>query len=142
MPGGFGWLQDTTGTCSVTIDLTGIYYDNTGNSPGRSCRTVLQNAVADPNHSPVYIPVFNGYCPRNGSCSPSPTYLLSGFAEFVITGYNIPSVPRQSSIITGTSYCTGNDFCVYGFFTSGVLSANAGAIGGVNYGAVIVQMVG
>jgi hypothetical protein len=86
--------------------------------------------------------VYDGFCPTNSkTCSPSPTYHLAGFAAFVITGYNLPSVGKQSSLITGNSYCTGNQFCVYGFFTQ-ALVPGSGTVGGTNFGASIVKMLG
>jgi len=134
VPGGFGWLDDPSGTCSASVDVDNIYHDNTGVSAGNSCKTALE--TARDNRTVVFIPVYDGASGtgHNGY------YHLKGFAAFVVTGYHLPGFTAPSWL-SGESYCSGSDKCVYGFFTQGLVPS-AGAIGGPNLGATVVELTG
>jgi Flp pilus assembly protein TadG len=136
LPGGFGWLVDSTGNCGVVVDVTLTYPDDTGASAGNSCKTALQNARTA--HTQVFIPVYDGY-QANGS---NGTYHLKGFAAFVVTGYNLPGL-SAASWLTGTSYCKGSAKCVYGFFTRALLPPSAlGTVTGTDLGGNAVSLTG
>jgi len=47
----------------------------------------------------------------------------------------------QNSSISNTSYCRGNDKCVYGFFTKELIP-NPGDLGGQDLGATVVTLTG
>lgn len=134
LPGGFGWLSDPGGNCSVTIDISGTYADNTGVSAGTSCKAVLPTLRA--NHTVLYIPVFDGL----GGTGHNGTYHLKGFAAFVVTGYQLPGL-KDKSIISNKDYCKGTAKCIYGFFTQGLVN-KPGGVGGSDLGARIVQLIG
>jgi hypothetical protein len=134
LPGGFGWLADPAGNCSVDIDISGSYNDDTGASAGKDCKTALTNARQ--NTTVLYLPVFDGA----GGTGHGGTYHLRGFAAFVVTGYSLPGLSAKSTIST-KDYCKGSDKCVYGFFTQGLVD-KPGHIGGSDLGARIVQMIG
>jgi Flp pilus assembly protein TadG len=136
LPGGFGWLQDSGGNCSVAIDATLTYPDDTGASAGNSCKTALQ--AARTNRTQVFVPVYDGM-QGNGT---NGIYHLKGFAAFVVTGYNVPGL-SAASWLTGTSYCKGNNKCVYGYFTRALLPASAlGGLGGTDLGAITISLSG
>jgi Flp pilus assembly protein TadG len=134
LPGGFGWLDDATGTCGTTVDANGIYHDDTGASAGNSCKTALQTART--NRTVVYVPVYDGA----GGSGHNGYYHLKGFAAFVVTGYNLPGL-SSASWLTGTSYCKGSAKCVYGYFTRGLIPST-GTIGGPDLGASVVSLTG
>jgi hypothetical protein len=134
LPGGFGWLADAAGNCSVHIDINGIYNDDTGASAGKNCKTALTDAQQ--NRTVLYLPVFDG----EGGTGHNGTYHLKGFAAFVVTGYSLPGLSAKSAI-SNKDYCKGTTKCVYGFFTQGLV-AKPGQIGGSDLGARIVQMIG
>jgi Putative Flp pilus-assembly TadE/G-like len=135
LPGGFGWLQDTTGNCGITVDATLTYADNTGASAGNTCKTALQNARTA--RTQVYVPVYDGY-QANGN---NGTYHLLGFAAFVITGYNLPGL-SAASWLTGGTYCKGSAKCVYGYFTRALLPASPAGSLPTDLGGVVVTLAG
>lgn len=135
-PGGFGWLGnlDPTATCSTLVNADGTYTADPGVSPPQECRDALTAARATREIN--YMPIFNQVTGTgNGT-----TYTIAGFAPFVITGYNQPGLSDASSL-TGERYCKGDDKCVYGYFTQGLIPAK-GRIGGPDLGAFIVTLVG
>ena len=133
LPGGFGWLADA-GSCSVHVDVSGTYHDDTGVSAGNACKVALENART--NRTVLYLPVFDGL----GGSGHNGVYHLKGFAAFVVTGYNLPGLKDKSSI-SNQEYCHGSEKCIYGFFTQGLVD-EGGTIGGSDLGARVVQMIG
>jgi hypothetical protein len=143
MPGGFGWLTaDTSGQCTTTVDVvTGLYFDQTGAAPSQHCRTALTNIYNTSPHTPVYLPVFDGLCSPSDTCTPKSSYHLAGFAAFVITGFYMQGSIKQPSLMTGNSYCKGSQFCVYGFFTQGLIPNGTGTVA-KSFGGTAVSMRG
>ena len=134
LPGGFGWLDDTTGSCAATVDVNNVYHDNSGVSASAACKAALQ--AARTNRTVVYLPVYDGA----GGTGHNGYYHLKGFAAFVVTGYYLPGFDAPSWL-TGTSYCKGSAKCVYGYFTQGLIPS-AGTIGGPDLGASVVSLTG
>ncbi|HWO66877.1 MAG TPA: pilus assembly protein TadG-related protein [Umezawaea sp.] len=134
LPGGFGWLADTTGTCRTTVDVTGSYQDTTGVSASHVCQTALGDARAQ--RTSVLVPVFDGA----GGTGHGGVYHLRGFATFVLTGYSLPGF-RAKSTLTNAFPCNGDVKCVSGYFTRGLIPAGA-ELGGPDLGTVVVRMVG
>lgn len=108
LPGGFGWVDDTE-SCQVDIEDE-TYSADPGVSAPSDCRTALEEART--GRYPVYLPIYDGVTGTGNSV----TYHLKGFAAFIVTGYSLPGLSAPSWL-TGTSYCSGADKCVYGFFT-------------------------
>jgi Flp pilus assembly protein TadG len=141
LPGGFGWLNDPNGNCTAAVNVNNTYQDNTGVSISAACKTALQNAIASPPGSPpsvIYLPIYDGL---QGSGS-SGIYHLAGFAAFVVTGayVNGSGGLKMASDISGKAYCSGNNRCIYGFFTQGLVPG--GTPGGTNFGASTVSLAG
>jgi hypothetical protein len=137
LPGGFGWLDDPTNSCSVYIDSTLQYPDRSGVPVKADCITALDNART--NHTTLFFPVYDGV---NGSGG-NGTYHLAGLAAFVVTGgyLNGSSGWKKSSLITGTDYCKGSQRCLYGFFTGALLPPGT-VLGGTNFGVSVVTLIG
>jgi hypothetical protein len=140
LPGGFGWLQDTSASqnCTTTVNTANTYNDDPGVSAGDNCVTALQGDYT--NHTLVYLPIYNGLqgTGANG------VYHLAGFGAFVITGGYVNGSHggfKQPSNITGQNYCRGSDRCIYGFFTKGLLP-NAGPGGASLPGVSTVTLTG
>lgn len=133
-PGGFGWLDQYEGTCYTPVQADGTYGSDPGVSPSQACKTTFGNGRA--NRQVMLLPIFNAV---NGTGT-NTTYHLAGFAPFVITGYNLPGLSAASSL-TGQNHCHGSDDCVYGYFTRALIPAR-GTIGGPDFGASIVSLVG
>ncbi|GAA3167724.1 hypothetical protein GCM10010466_67870 [Planomonospora alba] len=133
-PGGFGWLDDFDGACSVTVAAGGTYGGDPGVSPSQACRAALATARAD--RAVTYLPVF-----REVTASGQNTmYTIEGFAPFVITGYAMTGASAPSSL-TGQEHCKGSDKCVYGYFTRSLMPVR-GSLGGPDLGASIVTLIG
>jgi Flp pilus assembly protein TadG len=138
-PGNFGWTLDPSGNCSTVIS-NGTYGGNTGTSvPGGQnpgdCETVIANAQA--NKTLVYLPVYSAI---SGTGS-SQTYTLLGFAAFVITGYHITGSFSAKDWLNPSLLCKGNNFCIDGYFTHGLIPSTGG-LGGTGLGASIVKLTG
>ncbi len=134
LPGGFGWLEDTTGYCETRVDITGTYVDTTGVSASHQCQDALQ--AARDGRTITLVPVYDGA----GGTGNGGFYHLRGFASFVVTGYSLPGFSAPSSL-TGTKPCKGTDKCVYGYFTRDLVTT-ATALGGPEMGATAVQVIG
>jgi Flp pilus assembly protein TadG len=133
-PGNFGWTSDT-GNCSTFISGSGTYTGGTGVPASGDCQTVIQNAWA--NKTVLYVPV---YTTISGTGS-STTYTLLGFAAFVITGYHITGSFSADDWLNPKNKCAGNKFCIYGYFTQGLIPS-PGSVGGPPLGASIVRLSG
>jgi hypothetical protein len=134
-PGGFGWLDDSTGTCTTTVEVDGSFGGNTGNSVSHPCRTALAALRAE--HRLSLIPIYDGVT-GNGSHT---TYHLAGFASFVLTGY-YQSGFRAPSWLSGRHLCSGSQRCLYGYFTRGLVPTTGAEIGGPDLGVSVVNLVG
>jgi hypothetical protein len=146
LPGGFGWLDPDIGqVCKTTVRANGTVSVDTGNS-GNDCAAALNAAYTDPNHNPLFLPIYDGYqsTGNNGS------YHIAGFAAFVLTGYRITGGDNQPSLIglsngltqNQAKYCSGSTFCVYGFFTRALLPIGSVLVGGTDMGLVTTQLSG
>jgi Flp pilus assembly protein TadG len=131
-PGNFGWTSDS-GNCSVTIS-GGSYGGSTGASISNDCKTALQNDVA--NRTVVYLPVYSAISGTGNNV----TYTLLGFGAFVITGYQLPGF-KKKDWLNPANNCTGNNFCIEGYFTQGLIPSTGG-LGGGGLGASIVKLTG
>lgn len=135
LPGGFGWLTDPNGNCTVQIDLsTGIYTDNTGVPATQDCQVALQNDRT--NKAVLLIPVYDGA----GGTGHTGYFHLKGFASFVLTGYHLPGMNAPSTL-TGQQPCSGSNKCLSGYFTQDLIPAYA-VLGGPAMGANEVQLTG
>lgn len=134
-PGGFGWLDDSAGDCTTTVEADGSFGGNTGNSVSQPCRTAL--AAHRSERRVALIPIYDGVT-GNGSHT---TYHLAGFASFVLTGYRMSGFAAPSWL-TGTHRCSGSQRCLYGYFTRGLVPTTGVAIGGPDLGVSVVNLVG
>lgn len=134
-PGGFGWLDDLDASCTTTVEADGTFGASTGNSVSKPCKTVLPELLAE--REPTLIPIYDGVR-QNGS---NITYHLAGFASFVLTGYHLGE-SSQASWLTGDQHCNGNERCMYGYFTRGLVPTTGAEIGGPDLGVAILNLVG
>jgi hypothetical protein len=136
-PGGFGWLDGTNCEVEFFEDEFGeIWYrTDTGSDVPQDCRDVLPELRA--NKTVVMVPVFDQVRGTGNNLE----YHLDAVASFVVTGYHNPGL-RASSNLSGSTIdeCTGNEFCIYGYFTEAVESGPIGPLPGL--GAVVVKTIG
>jgi hypothetical protein len=131
-PGTFGWATDATGNC--TLQVTGSSFPaGTGEPVSASCQQVLQSARQDV--TPIPVPVYVSLNSANG------TFALRGFADFVVTGYNLPAGFFAPDWLNPDNTCQGTDYCVTGYFVQGVIPAT-GNLSGAYLGASIIDLTG
>jgi hypothetical protein len=135
-PGTFGWTAGP-GNCSAFISGSGIgggSYGGGTQAPA-GCAGVLQSARA--GHTVVCVPVYSSASPAGTGV----TYTLLGFAAFVVTGYHLGGGLTASDWLNPVNNCTGDKFCIDGYFTRGLIPST-GALGGNDLGASIVKLTG
>lgn len=130
MPGGFGWLDTTTG-CHPNVTIDNPWVDSgTGNSIPTGCTGLFTPSLVGQT---VLIPIF-GYADGTGAHG---TYKILGWGVFVIKGWNFPSTkvnwpPGPGSSTTG----------LYGHFIKQISYAEGFTMGGTTtYGATQVKLV-
>lgn len=128
--GTFGWADDTKNTCAVPVSGPS-FPGSPGNSTEPACLAVLQNSWQ--NQIPIVVPVYTTFD------SGADTYALQGFAEFVVTGYNLPSV-QEPDWLDPANTCAGTN-CLTGYFVQGVIPAT-GSLSGTYLGASVIDLTG
>lgn len=136
IPGGFGWLQTTPSSCSVTATAgssndTGIWFSS---DPGASAPSICSAAdFAKAKNQTVLLPLYD-IATGTGS---SGKYYIRGFAAFHVTGYHFPSIDWSA---TGASV---PNKAIKGYFVKYVSLAQGFELGSTsNYGATVVRITG
>jgi Flp pilus assembly protein TadG len=129
VPGGFGWLNVTSGTCNTASTVSGTVYSDTGNSVPSSCST---GSFAALQNKTVLLPIFDQAFGTGNSAS----YHVYGYAAFQITGYHF------GGQYSWNAPCSGNDRCIRGYFTRYVDDAETFDFGATapNLGASLVKL--
>ncbi|MGO8958785.1 MAG: TadE/TadG family type IV pilus assembly protein, partial [Streptosporangiaceae bacterium] len=136
-PGTFGWVAHTPGHCTELI--TGpTFAGRTRTTPSFSCQEALQNAQQ--NQTPILVPI---YISQSGTPA---SYVLDGFAEFVVTGYYMPLNPPSTTFyaddwLDPANNCAGAEICLNGYFVQGVLPFT-GTFGTTNLGVSVIDLTG
>ncbi len=124
LSGGFGWLGTVSG-CELDLATGNWVQADPGASPTTGCNTSDLSGLFG---TPVPLPIFDDIV----GVGSGGDYHIAGFALFVITGYNFGGQFRFNAP------CRGDERCVSGYFTSGVV--HDGEVGGDNRGIVIVKL--
>lgn len=127
MPGGFAWLDTPGKVCETYIESETWHRVEPGNTPTPGCSP---GYVASLTAEPIPLPVYDGI----GGSGRTGQFHLHGFAFFQITGYNFGGQFKLNSP------CSGDDRCVRGYFTTGVIFD--GDLGGRDLGIAIVKLIG
>jgi Flp pilus assembly protein TadG len=133
-PGTFGWVANPGPECTTAISpptFTGI----NGSPPTSQCFQLLQ--TAQQNQTPLLVPIYVSAVSPSGA---PPTYTLEGFAEFVVTGFNL-SLGFATDWLNPANDCQGTSYCLNGYFTQGVVPFS-GSLNGTNLGASVIQLTG
>jgi Flp pilus assembly protein TadG len=126
LAGGFGWLDTDSGCEKYLFDAT-WYDDDPGASPSTGCSSQY---VASLVGQDVPLPIFDDIL----GLGMGGTYHIKGFALFHITGY------RFGGQFNYGSPCFGDERCVSGYFTTGVVYE--GKPGGNNNGFAVIELIG
>ena len=140
-PGGFGFLSANAGTCQATGAVDTEWAGSTGNG-SHGCETPL--GVGRPGGQPVPLPIYDTVV-GNGA---NTTYHVIGFGAFVVTGWNLSGTSAASTVPCGGvaprpagAYCAGASRCLYGYFTTGLMTV--GQFGaGTDYGLSLIRTTG
>jgi Flp pilus assembly protein TadG len=144
LPDGFGWFTNTGGTCRREVEAQNWYDGRAMAHTPPGCADDLMDAFS--NRSPVSVAIIDQ---ANDPAHPG-EYRVAGIARFVVTGWAStvgwiggPS-SDQPSPLTGAATCSGSgdQFCVFGYFTTGVLPTGIGTLGDPHYGAVYLKTIG
>jgi hypothetical protein len=128
----FGWAQDTSGSCTLSVSGS-TFPGRAGTAPTGDCAAALQSARQ--TEVPLLVPV---YASLNTA---SDTYGLTGFADFVVTGYNLPAGFFAADWLNPASPCTGTTYCVTGYFVQGVIPTT-GSFAATSLGAYVIDLTG
>jgi hypothetical protein len=135
LPGGFGWLQTSTG-CQTATSIDNWYNDSTGRPPPNSCTWQMLQQMQG---QIVYVPIFNN---TNGLTGSNGQYYVAGYAGFFLSGYSIEGQYMARDLATGQYPCSGSQSCISGWFTSGLAPATATGGSGEEYGVEVVSLTG
>lgn len=133
LPGGFGWLETTTG-CEAISSLDDWFDDSTGRPPPTSCTAALMATLVG---TVVPLPIFDQ---TNGLTGTNGEYHMSGYAAFYITGYSIVGQYKVQSLASGSYPCSGQASCISGYFVNAPAPVS-GSIGGPSMGVTVVALV-
>jgi Putative Flp pilus-assembly TadE/G-like len=128
----YGWAADATGNCTLTVSGPS-FPGSAGNSMSASCESALQNAQQ--SQIAMLVPVYASFDAGAG------TYALDGFADFVVTGYNLPAGLYAADWLNPANSCQGTDYCLSGYFVQGVIPAT-GSLGGTDLGVSVIDLTG
>jgi Flp pilus assembly protein TadG len=134
-PGNFGETTPTVSGGCTTLISNGTYGGDSGQSNLHNCATTL--AADQANKTLVFMPVYSSVTGSGANL----TFTLLGFAAFVITGYHITGSVKASDWLNPANNCTGNKFCINGYFTQGLIPSASGP-GGTQLGASVVVLSG
>jgi len=127
-PGGWGWLAPRGDQCAADV--------LTGNAPARSGNSVPSVCTASYWSSrigqTIMLPVFS-------AINADGTFRIEGFAALKLEAYRLSGDPAYNG---GTSSCSGDDRCIRGRFVDYVDVTGTAELGGPDYGAAAVRLVG
>jgi hypothetical protein len=125
----FGWALDEGGDCSLPV--SGSSFPAASGMPS-ACQQVLENAWQ--NQIPILVPVYASFDTAGD------TYDLQGFADFVVTGYNLFPGFSEPDWLDPAKTCQSTD-CLTGYFVQGVIPAT-GSLSGTYLGASVIDLTG
>ena len=128
--GNFGWTADS-GNCLLAIS-SGTFAGKTGTSVPSDCKSVLTADQAA--RTPVYLAVYTKITGTGANA----VYTLKGFAAFVITGFQLPSL-SATDWLNPAHTCSNK--CIEGYFTQGIIPST-GSLGGTYLGAALIRLSG
>lgn len=134
LPGGFGWLESSTGGCEAELAKGEEVAIDPGASPTTGCSAAVMRSVVG---EVVLLPYFDMVY----GVGENATYRVLGFGAFYITGYNFGGQYREVSLVDDALPCTGADRCIEGYVIGDWL-APGGDIGGDDLGVVVIRLIG
>jgi Flp pilus assembly protein TadG len=136
--GTFSWLNHPPGNCMIPVSPPNIA-GRARTTVSFSCQQILQDAQF--NRRPLLVPIY-----VQASSGAPPSYTLKGFAEFVVTGYNLSTGSSSPNFVASdwlnpSNDCSGTKYCLNGYFTRGVIPST-GNFNGTYLGAAEIDLTG
>jgi hypothetical protein len=133
LPGGFGWLKDSAGTCqaTVTAGTNAIVSGSTGVSLPPGCEQLLTSMADDVVMLPVYSDL--------GGTGSSAYFEIRGWAAFKLLGWNFPGFSHDNQTYAG-AHCKGSCKGIIGKFISFVSLDDRFTLGGPSLGTSVVEL--
>jgi hypothetical protein len=133
LPGGFGWLKDTGGTCqaTVTAGTAATVSGSTGISLPPGCEALLTSMGGETILLPVYADL--------GGTGASAYYQIRGWAAFKLLGWNFPGLHYRNQTYAG-AHCKGDCKGIIGQFVSFVSLDDRFTLGGPSLGTSVVTL--
>jgi Flp pilus assembly protein TadG len=132
LPGGFGWLDATSG-CRAETQVGDWVSVDTGSSPSNGCSP---SNLRDLLGTVVLIPYFDDVRGTGNNAE----YRILGFGAYYLTAYYFTGQYREKSLIDNQYPCHGTNLCVQGYFI-GDWAVQDGELGGPDLGVSIVKFV-
>lgn len=157
LPGGFGWLKDSS-SCTVHVDITDPWIQaNEGNDFDSTCTATFSSWEAKLKAGKtveVLIPIFDTACPlKKGTgtnpCSASPyskSFKIEAFAQISIRGWQLTGggttyLTSEAAALSKSLKLKNSDTGLFGTFIKKVSLTEAATLGGpTTYGALGVQL--
>lgn len=135
LPGGFGWLKDSGGSCraTVTAGSDALVTSSTGISLPPGCEALLTSMAGET----VLLPVYDDL----GGTGASAYYHIRGWAAFRLLGWNFPGLSHDNQTYAG-AHCKGSCKGIIGRFVSFVSLDDRFSSGGPNLGTSVVGLSG
>ncbi|GGG71237.1 hypothetical protein GCM10011374_39890 [Kocuria dechangensis] len=130
IPGGFGFIDVPSTTCTATVQVGQTAYSDPGNDLPSQCVSVLNKHVGQT----VLLPLYKDL----GSTGNTGWYKIEGWVAFKLLGWRFPGItPYDNTRYSGATCsnpCTG----IIGEFVRFASLDEAFTSGGPNYGAAVV----
>jgi len=132
LPGGFGWLESTSGFCEAETSIDDWVGIDPGASPTSECdHRELESIVG----TVVLLPYFDGHRGTGSNAE----YHIFGYGAIYVTGYNFAGQFKERSLIDNRFPCGGSDRCIQGYMI-GDWRASGNSGGGPDLGVTSVQL--
>ena len=130
-------LRNLLGFCAVVLFSAVLSFAQTGSIAG----TVSDSSGAVVQGAEVTVRSAATSESHKATSDASGTYALQGFADFVVTGYNLPPGVYAADWLNPANSCQGTDYCLTGYFVQGVIPST-GSLAGTDLGASVIDLTG
>jgi Flp pilus assembly protein TadG len=133
LPGGFGWLKDTSGNCQAMVSAgsSAVVSGSTGVSLPPGCAALMTSLGGET----VLLPVYSDLDGTGASAS----YTIRGWAAFTLLGWNFPGLSYHNQTYAG-AHCKGSCKGIIGQFVSFVSLDDRFTVGGPSLGTSVVTL--
>ncbi|WP_424346347.1 pilus assembly protein TadG-related protein [Kocuria sp. CH-021] len=132
LPGGFSWLDSSTGACESHMDIDDNAFSDPGNNIPSECTGVFEPSLVGQT---LILPLYDD---TSGTGSGA-TYHVSGWVAFKIHGWRFPGNSLNNNSIEGAK-CVGSCNGLIGEFIEFTDLSGDFTLGGPNLGVTVVAL--